>query len=55
MPPYVIASDRSLRDIALLRPDSPAALELAHGIGPSKVQRYGERIIAIVKQTANGS
>ena len=55
VPPYVIASDRSLRDIALLRPDSPAALELAHGIGPSKVQRYGDRIIAIVKQTANGS
>ena len=54
VPPYVIASDRSLRDIALLRPDSPAALELAHGIGPAKVQRYGDQILAIVKQAAAG-
>ena len=55
VPPYVIASDRSLRDVALLRPDSPATLELAHGIGPAKVQRYGDQILAIVKQTAGSA
>ena len=54
VPPYVIASDRSLRDIALLQPDSMGTLELAHGIGPAKMERYGERILAIVKQTASG-
>ena len=54
VPPYVIASDRTLRDVALLRPDSLGALELAHGIGPAKVERYGEQILAIVKQTASG-
>jgi ATP-dependent DNA helicase RecQ len=50
VPPYVIASDRSLRDIARLRPTTLGALELAHGIGPAKVERYGAAVVAIVKQ-----
>ena len=54
VPPYVIASDRTLRDIAQLRPDSLGTLELAHGIGPSKVERYGEQILAVVRETASG-
>ncbi len=48
VPPYVIASDRSLRDIVRLRPATRSALELAHGIGPAKVERYGDAILAIV-------
>ena len=51
VPPYVIASDRSLRDIARLRPASAGALELAHGIGPTKVERYGAAILEIVRQS----
>ena len=51
VPPYVIASDRSLRDIARLRPTTPGALELAHGIGPAKVERYGAAIVEIVRQS----
>jgi len=50
VPPYVIASDRTLRHLAVLRPDSLATLELVHGIGPAKVERYGEALLAIVKQ-----
>jgi ATP-dependent DNA helicase RecQ len=37
----VIASDRTLREIALLRPHSLEELELAHGIGPAKRDKYG--------------
>ncbi len=55
VPPYVIASDRTLRDIARLRPATAGALELAHGIGPAKVERYGAAIVAIVKQSGEGS
>lgn len=55
VPPYVIASDRSLRDIARLRPASAGALELAHGIGPAKVERYGAAILDIVKQSEGDS
>ena len=54
VPPYVIASDRTLRDIAQLRPDSLGTLELAHGIGPSKVERYGEQILAVVREAESG-
>ena len=52
VPPYVIASDRTLRHLAALRPDSPATLELVHGIGPAKVERYGATLLAIVKEFA---
>jgi ATP-dependent DNA helicase RecQ len=48
VPAFVVASDRTLRDIAVLRPRGLAALQLAHGIGPAKAERYGERILAVV-------
>ncbi len=51
VPPYVIASDRSLRDIARLRPATAGALELAYGIGPAKVERYGAAILEIVRKS----
>ncbi|MFQ5417907.1 MAG: RecQ family ATP-dependent DNA helicase, partial [Myxococcota bacterium] len=35
VPPYVVATDRSLRDIARLRPRTLAELEEVHGIGPA--------------------
>ncbi len=49
VPPYVVASDRTLRDIALLRPRNAEELLLAHGIGPSKVERYGPGLLEIVR------
>jgi ATP-dependent DNA helicase RecQ len=48
VPPYVIASDRSLREIAQLRPRTLAELQLAHGIGPAKAQRYGAGLLEVV-------
>jgi len=52
VPAYVVASDRTLRDIALLRPRGFESLKLAHGIGPAKAERYGARILAVVAQAA---
>jgi len=48
VPAFVVASDRALRDIAILRPRSLDELMLAHGIGPAKAERYGSRILATV-------
>ena len=48
VPPYVVASDRTLRDIALLRPINVDELKMAHGIGPSKAERYGDGFIQVV-------
>ena len=52
VPAYVVASDRTLRDIALLRPRGLETLKLAHGIGPAKAERYGARILAVVARAA---
>jgi ATP-dependent DNA helicase RecQ len=48
VPPYVIASDRTLRDIARLRPRTLAELEVAHGIGPARAERYGAGFLEVV-------
>src|SRR5262249_45657120 len=47
LPPYVIASDRTLRELAELRPRTVDGLRLAHGIGPHKVERYGVGLLAV--------
>jgi ATP-dependent DNA helicase RecQ len=44
----VVASDRTLREIALLRPRNLQELELAHGIGPAKLEKYGAGLLAVV-------
>ena len=48
VPAFVVASDRTLRDIAVLRPKTLDELMLAHGIGPAKAERYGAKILAAV-------
>jgi len=50
LPPYGIASDRTLRDIARLRPKTTEELLEAHGMGPTKAAKYGEGILSIVQQ-----
>ncbi|NVB37078.1 RecQ family ATP-dependent DNA helicase [Pseudenhygromyxa sp. WMMC2535] len=49
VPPYVVASDRTLREIALLRPRSLDQLQQAHGIGPSKAERFGEGLLEVIR------
>ena len=52
VPPYVVATDRALRDIAALRPASLDELEQAHGIGPAKAARYGAGLLEVVRRHA---
>jgi ATP-dependent DNA helicase RecQ len=55
MPPYVVASDRTLRELAEVRPLSIAQLQGIYGIGPAKAARYGEALLDVVKGAALGS
>ena len=48
VPPYVVASDRTLHELAELRPTTLAALEGIYGIGPTKVARYGEAWLGVL-------
>ncbi|MFV8752286.1 RecQ family ATP-dependent DNA helicase [Nannocystaceae bacterium ST9] len=50
VPPYVVASDRSLREVALLRPQTIEQLQQAHGIGPAKAEKYGEGLLEVVRK-----
>jgi len=50
VPPYVVASDRALRDVARLGPTDFESLQLANGIGPSKAERYGDGLLAVVRE-----
>jgi len=48
VPPYVVFADRTLRGIATTRPATLKALLAVDGIGPTKLELYGEDILAIV-------
>ena len=48
VPPYVVASDRTLRDLAALRPRDLSELQLAHGIGPAKAEKYGPGLLEVI-------
>jgi ATP-dependent DNA helicase RecQ len=50
VPPYVVFHDRTIEAIARARPGSVGALEAVPGLGPAKIERYGERILALVRQ-----
>jgi ATP-dependent DNA helicase RecQ len=52
VPPYVVASDRTLREIAIYRPQSQDDLLTIHGIGENKAERYGEGLVAVVREHA---
>jgi len=48
--PFIVASDRTLRDIATLRPRDLTELERAHGVGRLKAARYGAGWLQVVAQ-----
>ena len=50
--PFIVASDRTLRDIARLRPRTLDELLLAHGIGRQKAERYGRGFLQVVASEA---
>jgi ATP-dependent DNA helicase RecQ len=55
VPPYVVASDRTLRSIAVLCPRTLAELRSVHGIGPAKARKYGDGLLAVVRNAGETS
>ena len=54
VPPYVVFHDATLREMALLRPTTLAQLAQLPGIGEKKLERYGERFLALLGGTEGG-
>jgi ATP-dependent DNA helicase RecQ len=48
LPPYVIFHDSTLREMAVLKPTSLAALARISGVGAAKLDRYGAAFIEII-------
>ena len=48
---YVVASDRTLRELAAFRPRTLRELEGIYGIGPSKLDRFGKGFLEVIART----
>jgi ATP-dependent DNA helicase RecQ len=49
MPAYIVFADRTLIEMAVRRPKSPFALGEIRGVGPMKIEKYGERFLALLR------
>ncbi|HEY3384624.1 MAG TPA: RecQ family ATP-dependent DNA helicase [Vicinamibacterales bacterium] len=48
VPPYFVASDRTLRELATFRPRTLSELESIYGIGPSRAERFGKGFLDVI-------
>jgi superfamily II DNA helicase RecQ len=48
-PAYVVFADRTLAEIARVRPRALAALRGVSGVGDHKLERYGAEVLAVVE------
>jgi len=49
VPAYIVLNDKHLRGIAIARPSTPSELTACDGIGPAKLERYGDEILAVLE------
>ena len=50
VPPYIVFSDRTLAELAVRRPRSLRAMQDVRGVGPMKLERYGERFLDAISK-----
>jgi DNA helicase-2/ATP-dependent DNA helicase PcrA len=50
VPPYVVFHDRVLHEIAETRPSSVGELAQIAGVGPAKLERYGDEVLALIER-----
>jgi len=48
LPPYMVFNDRTLRDMARLRPITDAQFLAVNGVGDSKLAKYGKRFMEAI-------
>jgi superfamily II DNA helicase RecQ len=48
VPAYIVASNAVLRAIAIRRPSTARELATVDGIGPTKLELYGDEILAVL-------
>ena len=50
-PAYAVFSDRTLRELVEQRPECEDGLRQIYGLGDSKLARYGEDVLAVLRDT----
>jgi ATP-dependent DNA helicase RecQ len=55
VPPYVVASDRTLRELAALKPRTTGELLQVYGIAAAKADRYGRGFLEVIARSAAAS
>jgi DNA helicase-2/ATP-dependent DNA helicase PcrA len=50
VPAYVVFPDRTIEEIVARRPRSPAELAAIHGLGPSRLARFGRELAVAVEE-----
>ena len=49
VPPFVVFSDRTLREMARYFPCTEATMRMVSGVGETKLERFGESFLAVVR------
>ncbi len=49
-PPYIVFSDKTLRDMVRVKPITDAQFLAVNGVGESKLKQYGERFMAAIRE-----
>ena len=55
VPPYVILHNRTIQEIARLKPADRPALLAVHGFGRSKLEDIGDAVLAAVRLEPDGA
>ena len=50
MPPFVICSDATLRDLAAKLPQTLPQMDFISGLSPAKIRSYGQAILSVIRE-----
>ena len=54
MPAYIVFPDRTLAEFAVRRPRTLAAMGEVRGVGPAKLEKYGQRFLDALRGSEQG-
>ena len=55
VPAYVVFADRTLIDMARLKPTTRDAMAMVHGVGEAKLARYADTFLEVIRKHLDGS
>ena len=55
LPPYVVFHDKTLIDMAMIKPATIDQLAMVHGVGQSKLEKYGALFLTAIKEASDSA